>query len=119
MGRNVELLSRQEVPDGFVYPSDFLATVGADEPDLEPWWIFDGSLLRDRLKGLSQRYAGRKLVPFAKREDNDDVACWDLDRGNVVVIHDFASPGFEQRQEFKDFTAWLVCAREQAEVWKE
>lgn len=40
-------------------------------------------------------YPGRSLVPFACRQDNDDVACWDLDqgRGRVVIVHDFKSPG--------------------------
>jgi hypothetical protein len=40
------------------------------------------------------------------------VACWDLDQGNVTVIHDFASPGWEQRGVFPDFNAWLRQAIE-------
>jgi hypothetical protein len=114
----MELLSQKDLPVGFAYPSEFLSAVNAGEVGPEPWWLFDGDLLKERMKGLLQRYPSRHLVPFAKREDNDDVACWDLDRRNVVVIHDFASPGFEQRREFQDFDAWLAYAREVSEEWK-
>jgi hypothetical protein len=30
----------------------------------------------------------------------------------VVVIHDFASPGWEQRREYRDFWAWFHVAVE-------
>jgi hypothetical protein len=47
-------------------------------------------------------------VPFARRQDNDDVACWDSDGHDVAVVHDFATPGWEQRgHRFPNFTAWL------------
>jgi hypothetical protein len=49
---------------------------------------------------------------FAVRQDNDDVACWDIDQANAVVVHDFASPGFEQRREFPGFYDWLRQAIE-------
>ena len=76
-----ELLSVEELPDGFSYPAEFLRIVGLGLTQLEPWWILDGDNLRIRHLGLQRRYPSRKLVPFARREDNDDVACWDLDKG--------------------------------------
>jgi len=36
----------------------------------------------------------------------------------VFIIHDFASPGWENHSEFKDFLEWLEFAREQLEKWK-
>jgi hypothetical protein len=56
---------------------------------------------------MRQRYPLRKLVPFARRQDDDDVACFDLDRGAVAIVHDYASPGWEGNAEFADFRAWL------------
>ncbi|CUP87219.1 hypothetical protein BH721_03430 [Clostridium baratii] len=45
---------------------------------------------------------------FAKRDDNDDIACFELDKGeSVQIIHDFASIGYEQRKEYNDFWDWL------------
>jgi hypothetical protein len=68
----------------------------------------------DRSNGLKERYPDRKLVPFARRQDNDDVACWDLAKGGgtVTIIHDYASPGWEQRDEFSGFNDWLRRAIE-------
>jgi hypothetical protein len=52
------------------------------------------------------------VVPFARREDSDDVACVvasDAERrsGSVVVLHDYASPGWEVVAEFDNVEAWL------------
>jgi len=35
----------------------------------------------------------RDLVPFARRGDNDDVACWERGKGEtVVLIHGYTTP---------------------------
>ncbi|MGY3676572.1 hypothetical protein [Streptomyces sp. TE33382] len=107
-----ELLTSADLPEGFEYPAEFIRVVELRLTNLEPWWIFDGGLLRRRAVGLRERYPERRLVPFARREDTDDVACWDLAQGDVAVIHDMASPGWEQRERFPDFNAWLRQAIE-------
>lgn len=107
-----DLLRQDELPTGFTYAPEFLRVVELGLTQLEPWWIFDGDLLRRRAAGIRQRYPQRRLVPFARREDNDDVACWDLDGSDVVVIHDMTEPGREQRARFADFNAWLRQAIE-------
>lgn len=109
-----ELLRPEEVPQNFWYPRSFIRVVELGITNLEPWHILEGSTLRARQTGLAQRFPDRTLIPFAIRQDNDDVACWDLDRGaeEVVVVHDFASPGWEDRAEYHDFYAWLRQALE-------
>ena len=107
-----DLLPLTELPEGFDYPREFVRVVELGLTNLEPWWILQGDQLRDRFLGLRKRYETRSLVPFATRQDNDDVACWDLDRGTVVVVHDFASPGYEQRGELPNFYAWFRQAVE-------
>jgi hypothetical protein len=108
-----DLLTIDDLPDGFDYPAEFVRVVELGLTDLEPWWIFDGDLLRHRIAGLRSRYPERCLIPFARRQDNDDVACWDLDEGDIAVVHDFASPGWEQRgARYPDFNAWLRQAIE-------
>lgn len=107
-----ELLTIAELPEDFDYPAEFIRVVELGLTDLEPWWIFDGDQLRRRATGLRERYPARRLVPFARRQDNDDVACWDLDHGDVAVVHDLASPGWEQHERFPDFNAWLRQAIE-------
>ena len=107
-----DLLSLADLPEGFSYPPEFVRVVELGLTELEPWWIMSGDPLRDRYAGMAQRYPGRVLVPFARRQDNDDVACWDVGRRALVLIHDFATPGHEERGEFSDFYAWLRKAVE-------
>jgi hypothetical protein len=108
-----DLLSIRDLPDGFSYPKAFIRVVELGLTNLEPWLILEGELLHERTNGLRKRYAARTLVPFAMRGDNDDIACWDIDRqGAVVIVHDFADPGWEQRAEFKQFYDWLRQAVE-------
>ncbi|MCD9141799.1 hypothetical protein [Streptomyces albireticuli] len=108
----MDVLSSAELPGRFAYPKEFLRAVESGLVGLEPWWLLEGRNLRARAAGMRERFPGRRLVPFARREDNDDVACWDLDSGSVRVIHDFTAPGWENRREFVDFYAWLRAALE-------
>lgn len=109
-----DLLSVEDLPSGFSYPSSFVRVVELGLTHLEPWHVLEGARLRERKVGMARRFPARELVPFAVRQDNDDVACWDLARGGerVVVIHDFASPGWEERDEYPDFYTWLRQAVE-------
>jgi hypothetical protein len=114
-----DLLSIADLPGGFEYPREFIRVVELGLTNLEPWWIVQGKLLRDRFVGLRERYPDRLLVPFAVRQDNDDVACWDIGLGNVAVVHDFASPGWERRDEFPRFRDWLRQAFEDMIAFEE
>lgn len=107
-----DLLSTGDLPEGFEYPREFIRAVELGLTNIEPWWIIDGDRLRTRFSGLRERYSSRSLIPFAVRQDNDDVACWDADAGKVVIVHDFASPGYEQRAELPDFYSWFRLAVE-------
>jgi hypothetical protein len=109
-----DLLPVEDLPPGFWYPPPFVRVVELGLTNLEPWQVLDGAALRVRKDGLAQRFPARQLIPFAARQDNDDVACWDLVRGSdqVFVIHDFASPGWEGRDVYPDFYAWLRQAVE-------
>lgn len=109
-----ELLPPASLPAGFWYPAAFIRVVELGLTDLEPWHVLEGAALRERREGLLRRYGSRDLVPFARRQDDDDVACWEPARSGerVVVVHDFASPGWEDRAEYPDFHAWLRQAVE-------
>lgn len=110
---NIDLFSNEELPAGFSYPRQFEHIVELGLLDLEPWHILKGEALRDTKAGLAQRYPDRRLIPFAYRQDNDDVACWQAGESeSVFVIHDFASAGWEQRASFASFYDWLRQAIE-------
>lgn len=107
------ILNENEIPTWFNYPQEFLRIVEQQLLDFDPWVIMQGQALRTRFKGLKERYPERSLIPFARREDNDDVACWEKNGlSKIVIIHDFASPGYENKEEFDCFWNWLRSALE-------
>lgn len=108
-----DLLPDDRLPEWFTYPPEFLDLVERKLLNLTPWWNLTGDHLSERLDGLKKRYPSRDLMPFARRLDNDDVACWDrAEPGTVVIIHDYASPGFEDAGRFEDLWAWFRAAVE-------
>lgn len=111
---SIQLLDSLELPKGFVYPDSFLKAVRLKLIDFEPWYIMNSSDVQMRIKGMQARYPQRILIPFARRGDNDDVACFELNKGEEVqIIHDFASVGYEQRKTYKTFWDWFRNAIEE------
>jgi hypothetical protein len=105
------LLGSGELPQGFTYPREFLHVVQLGLTNLEPWNIVIGDQLRQLYEGLRARFPDRRFVPFARRQDNDDVVGWIPGEG-VLVVHDYSSPGSEERQRYSDFWAWFRQAVE-------
>ena len=94
-------------------PDGLLRIVNQNLVDLAPWHVMPRDLAVKRLRGLRQRYSC-KYVPFARRQDNDDLACIDPARPDeVVIVHDFASEGTELRQRFDSFWTWFRAAVEE------
>ncbi len=66
---------------------------------------------RWRLDVLMEMYPDRRLVPFAARYDNDDLACFEVGfGGRVFIVYMGADPGWERRQEYDDFWDWFQVA---------
>ncbi len=116
------LLEKKDLPEWFNYPFSLLKLIKNDCIDFGPWQLLDGELLQIRHSGLIKRYPYRKLIPFARRVDSDDMACFDVaepsDDPKVIIIHDFASPGWEGREEYDNFDSWLEAAKKDAEDWE-
>jgi len=84
----------------------------------EGWQVLEPELAEKLATALRGRYPVRKVIPFARREDSDDVACivvQDPERrtGSVLVVHDYASPGWEVEAEFIDVATWITCSLSQ------
>ncbi len=108
-----QLLHSDNLPPRFSYPRQFSRLIRQGLVDLEPWYILFGEPLREARQGLLRRYPERDLVPFAKRQDTDDHACWSASsETSVLIIHDFATAGYELRREFSGFNDWLRSAVE-------
>ncbi len=93
---------------GFDYPEGFEKLIDLGLVDFDSWYLFHSSFLEERYKGLKKRYPERKLIPFARLDGTDDIACFEIGRGGKVeIIHDFADSGWEQRGEFQTIWEWL------------
>lgn len=106
------LIPIEKLPHGFDYPPEFLHVVELGILNLEPWAVVRNGA--ERMGDLRERFPNRRLVPFARRIESDDIACWDISKSDkkIFVIHDYASPGWEQRDEFSEFNDWLRKAVE-------
>jgi hypothetical protein len=114
-----ELLTSDDLPPGFDYPPEFVRIVELGLTSLEPWEMLTGEELRRVYSGLRKRYPDQVYVPFAARQDNDDIACWPGSCPGVIIVHDFASPGWERQGQAPSFHAWLRAALEDCIEWGE
>jgi hypothetical protein len=106
----IEWLRVEDLDVPMVYPDGLERVLEQGLFDLTPWHIMDREAAKQRLHGLRNRYKA-KYVPFARRQDNDDIACIDPERsGHVVIVHDFAAEGYERRQDFDSFWDWFRAA---------
>jgi hypothetical protein len=115
-------VDESDKPEDFTYSQSFIEYVSGNVPDLEPWSFLDFSEIKSIPKGLKERYPKRLLVPFARRVDNDDVACFDASKSliepKIIIIHDFATPGWEKRGELENFKNWLELVEEDIKEWE-
>lgn len=121
----VYLLSDEELPEGFRYPASFVRTVSSvPAPYFAPWWFLaeHPDLSREWLEMVREEYPSRVLIPFAKYDVYDDIACFDGTdcSGDPIVhfVHFAASPGWEGRGNVPNFDAWLEVAKRDSEEWR-
>lgn len=111
-------------PAGFRFPPTFVEMVRGPLPDIIPydWLMVDGDVLEVIVDTLRRLYPNRSLVPFAGDTRNDDLFCFDghdtTGEPAVLLIHAFASPGWEYRGEWRSFESWLEEAARQRREWE-
>ncbi|MCQ1995532.1 hypothetical protein [Arthrobacter sp. zg-Y1171] len=82
--------------------------------DLDPWHLLRGETQVRRARHIEQVFPGWGIVPFARRTDNDDVACWT--GSSVVVIDDWdvwstdGKPIRHVQDEYPSMEEWLLAA---------
>lgn len=78
---------------------------------LQPWYFLD----KTSAFLVHQRWpsgpSAAKLIAFAKRQDNDDIGCFEYDEeggtGAVLVIHGWTSNGYDIVARYSSFWDWL------------
>ena len=91
----------------FDYPEGYVKLKTLNLINFDLWYFIPDEQLDIRINGLKKRFPNRQLIPFARRTDNDDIACFELGKGECVqIIHDYSSPGYEQREEYESIWMW-------------
>ncbi len=107
----ITIVPNSELPSWLEYPEGYLRLVNQGVTDLTPWHIIGMERVVNRMSGLCSRFPNRNLFPFAIRQDNDLIACWEKTTpGKVVVIKDFATPGWEGFSAYDSFWHWFRAA---------
>lgn len=97
--------------ENFRFPQSYLKVIELNLVDYEYWYLMDKEQIKTRKEGLHKRFPNRNLIPFARRDDNDDIACFEIGFDEkVFIVHDYATEGYERRQEFDDFWSWFISA---------
>lgn len=95
----------------YQYPEAYQKLIELNLVDFDIWYFIESEQATRRYYDLKARFPKRQLIPFARRDDNDDIACFEIGQANKVqLIHDFTTEGFEQRGEFQDVWDWLTYA---------
>jgi hypothetical protein len=119
MNKEKFILPKGQRPDWLEYPKGFLSLADADTLHLTPWQLMEAEVALMRSNELVGRYPSRMLFPFAFRQNNDDLACWEKGHGErVVIIHDFAESGWENEGSFDTFQHWLEAAKKESSDWE-
>lgn len=112
----INILSIDLCPGWVKYPNYYKELISNGCDEFLPWYLTDDLDTQWRLEGVKKRYPKRDIFPFARKDCSDDVACWEKGEGDkVFIIHDFASPGWEQREIFDNFDEWYKWALQQSE----
>ncbi len=100
---------------GITLPKGYQVVKDLNLVNLDPWHLMSDKEFDLLSPGIKERYPNRSVIPFARRGDNDDVACFvsrdpEQETGQVIIIHDFASPGYEVVARMKTFWDWFKYA---------
>ncbi len=90
------------------YPQGYIKLKELHLIDFEYWYFIPDNQFEKRFMGMKERFPNRKYIPFARRDDCDDIACFELGKGETVfIIHDYASDGYEERKRYNDIWDWV------------
>jgi hypothetical protein len=113
------ILPESERPEWLHYPQELLDLVRSGRMPLVPWHLDRADAAASTYRRF-QSHLGRDLVPFAFRQDREDLACFEKGSGEkVLVIHDNTDPGYEDEGEYATFSHWLRDVEAEAAEWAE
>jgi hypothetical protein len=93
-----------------------------DSSVLEPWYYLERDEVFNVTDEWPQGPSKDRLVAFAKRQDCDDIACFEIGpRGasSVIVIHGWTDTGYDIVARYENFWEWLKSVIDDIAEWVE
>jgi len=113
------LLTDREKPEWLEYPIQLIELIKSGRSVIIPWHISKVEAVRIGRTHFAQRI-GRDLVMFAYRQDQEDVACFEKGKGEMVmVLHDNCDSPYAHVGSYLSFSDWLKAAEEESREWGE
>jgi hypothetical protein len=99
----------------FDLPNAYYKVFDLGLTNLSPWRFLEAQECQDVFSVLRELYSGKVLLPFARRMDNDDVACLAVEAeayptNSILIVHLFAAAGDEVDQIYETFWDWFRAA---------
>jgi hypothetical protein len=99
------------VPEGYRWLIERGHVGFEDRTPLEPWYFLKGPF---DIQDLWPRGPSKAaLFGFARRQDTDDIACFEVEGGKVVRIvgiHGWTSEGYVVTETYENIWEWLKSA---------
>jgi hypothetical protein len=98
--------------DELKIPSAYFRVFELGLTNIAPWRFIEGDEFQGVYGTLRELYPPHYLLPFARREDNDDVACFVASSpqhitNEVVIVHLFASEDYAIDGAYPSFWDWF------------
>lgn len=121
-------MRNERIPDfGFIAPQGYLWLIESrligfgPFSGLQPWHYLD----KENTFSISQRWPKKNqseanLIAFAKRQDNDVLACFKVHEEQVIAvvsIHGWTSDGYDIIAEYQSFWDWLKSVIDDIAEW--
>lgn len=89
---------------------------------LQPWYYLDATNYFSVSEKWPEGPCMGTIIAFARRQDNDDIACFQVTDGaatEILVIHGWSVNGYELIAKFSSFWEWLKFVIEDIAEWVE
>lgn len=111
-----------QVPKGYTWLVEQGLVGFASWSQLQPWYFLPQQDLFDASARWPMGSYRGSLFCFARRQDNDDIACFSPQDGaelRVVVIHGWTSEGYIVTGNFGNFWLWMKRVIDDIAEWSQ
>jgi hypothetical protein len=111
-----------EVPSGYKWLIDRGLVGFAANSSLQPWHYLPSRHVFDLKERWPSGSANTRLVAFAKRQDCDDLACFEVigpRAERVIVVHGWTADGYQVDRMYQTFWEWLKAVIDDIAEWIE